>query len=887
MEQNEVTVVNPFVRGLAWWVGLVVRHPVAILLLTAALTAASLLHSSRTVRMNSDVSVLLSQDEPFRRDFNDYVAAFPELDDTTLIVVTSRSLELANDALARLRDTLAQRPDLVATVYAPGSEAFFRDHALLYLGQEELNDVIEGLAEAQPALAALAVDESLRGLIGQLERGVEEIEDGQNMAGLRRIADLVSDTAEGLMAGAPRKIAWADEFLKTDAETYRLLIVQGQTNFDEPIPSRRLMEGIRQIVREQGLTPDNGVTVRLTGTVPLLHEEQEAVQDGLALSVAISVVLLTALLYFGVRSVPIIVATLVSIFVSLTWTTSFAMITVGEFNVISAAFSVLLIGLGDDFAVHVGLRCEDESREGVGLGTALVRAATGVGGAVSLCALTSAIGFLSFVPTRYYALAELGIISAGGMLISLIVSFTVFPAVLALMPALIRTRDRANVASSVIAMLPMRHAGKVVAVSALLAIAAAALSSRLTFDFSNLNMRDPSSESMTTLRDIQSQGIVTDYSAVVLADLDTSRAVAAQLEALGPVASVETPFDQVPSDQKEKLALLEDAAFFLEPALYPTAKMEPPSAGERLDAVRRLRDRIVAMPPSRGDEATRNSIQRLGRALDTIASGDAASTRATELEALVISDIGERIDWLRDAIEVGTVEFTDLPEGVRTRLVDTDGRARITVLPRGDMSKVDELVAFVGAVATVAPRATGRPAVEVGIGRLVVDSFRLAITISLLVIAALLFAIVRDPVDVVMLLIPITLAALFTTAIGVLIGMPFNMSNVVVIPLVLGLGVDTAIHLIWRLRESGSLEDMVDSSTPRAAVLSALTTLAAFGSLSVSGHLGLRSLGTLLSIAVTCLLFTSMVVLPAIIVLRQSLGHWWKEEGRTWVTGTK
>lgn len=885
MEQSETTKANPFVRGLARWVAIVVRHPVAVLLLTAALTAVALLHSARTVRMNSDVSTLLSQDEPFRRDFNDYIAAFPEFDDTTLIVVTSRSLERANDAVVRLRDGLAQRPDLVATVYAPGSEEFFREHALLYLGKEELEDVIESLAEAQPALAALAVDESLRGLFGQIERGVEEIEDGETMAGLRRIANLLSITAEGLLAGVPHKIEWADEFLKTDAEVYRLVIVQGQTDFDEPIPSRRLIEGIRQIVRELGLTPDNGVTVRLTGTVPLLHEEQEAVQDGLALAVAISVVLLAAILYLGIRSVPIIVATLVSILVSLTWTTSFAMLTVGEFNVISAAFSVLLIGLGDDFAVHIGLRCEDERYDGVGLGTALVRAATGVGGAVSLCALTSAIGFLSFVPTRYDALGELGIISAGGMLISLVVSFTVFPAVLTLMPTWLRRRNRANITSSVIALLPIRHAGKVVAVSALLAIAAGVVSSGLTFDFSNLNMRDPNSESMTTLRDIQAQGIVTDYSAIVLADLADTQTVAAQLAALGPVAAVETPFDQVPADQQAKLALLEDAAFFLEPALYPTAEMNSPSDGERIDALRRLRDRIAALPPERGDAATRTAIQRLGRALDAIANGPAAGARAAELEALVISDIGERIDWLRNAIQVGPIEFSDLPIGVRKRLIDADGRARISVLPRGDMSDVNELTAFVRAVASVAPHATGRPAVEVGIGGLVVDSFRLAIGISLFAIAALLLAIVRDPVDVLILLIPITLAALFTTAIGVLVGMRFNMSNVVVIPLVLGLGVDTAIHLIWRLRESGSIDDLVDSSTPRAAALSALTTLAAFGSLSVSGHLGLRSLGMLLSISVVCLLFTSMVVLPAIVVLLQSFGHRWKEEVRTWAPG--
>jgi predicted RND superfamily exporter protein len=207
-------------------------------------------------------------------------------------------------------------------------------------------------------------------------------------------------------------------------------------------------------------------------------------------------------------------------------------------------------------------------------------------------------------------------------------------------------------------------------------------------------------------------------------------------------------------------------------------------------------------------------------------------------------------------------------------LVDTSGRARLSVLPRGDMSEVDDLRDFVAAVKTVAPHATGRPPIEVGVGDLVVESFRIAIFISLVLIAVVMLLYLRDPVDVFVLLVPILLGALFTIAIAVLIDMPFNMSNVVVIPLVMGLGVDTAIHMVLRFRESGSLAAMMASSTPRAAILSALTTLAAFGSLSVSGHLGIRSLGLLLAISVFCLIFTSLVILPAMILLRRPVRRW-------------
>ena len=121
----------------------------------------------------------------------------------------------------------------------------------------------------------------------------------------------------------------------------------------------------------------------------------------------------------------------------------------------------------------------------------------------------------------------------------------------------------------------------------------------------------------------------------------------------------------------------------------------------------------------------------------------------------------------------------------------------------------------------------------------------------------------------VLVLTPITLAGVFTCAFGVLSDTPFNMSNVVVMPLILGLGVDSGIHVFMRFRHDGSLADAMGSSTPRAVVISALTTLAAFGSLTLSSHRGIQSLGLLLTFSVICLIYCTVVVLPALILLRR------------------
>jgi len=243
------------------------------------------------------------------------------------------------------------------------------------------------------------------------------------------------------------------------------------------------------------------------------------------------------------------------------------------------------------------------------------------------------------------------------------------------------------------------------------------------------------------------------------------------------------------------------------------------------------------------------------------------------LEQRVVSDLHDRIDWLRRALEVQQVHFEDLPQSLLDRLVAPDGRALVVALPREDLRDIQALRRFVDAVQSADPHATGRPVVEAGIGDVVVSTFRVAIGIALVAISLVLLFTLRSALDALLVLAPITLAACFTTAIGVLIEIPFNMANVVVIPLVLGLGVDIGIHVFMRYRDAGSLADTLSSSPPRAVLLSALTTLAAFGSLAVSPHRGIHSMGVLLSVSVLCLIVCALIVLPALITQRQR----WRE----------
>jgi hopanoid biosynthesis associated RND transporter like protein HpnN len=844
-----------------------------------AATLVAALYAVENARINSDNTRLVDQEEPFRYDYQRFLDSFPQFRDTSLVVLTGESHDTVSDAQKRLAEALRGREDLILYLFAPGADPFFEDHAFLYLDESELDDTIVRLARAQPALTALTQDPSLRGLFDELELGIEDVKSGgEPPLGMIRISDRLSDIGEGMLAGHPRALTWGDEFFGANETIYRLIILQGREDFAETAPAERLVEEIRRTAEALQITPENGVTVRLTGRVPLAHEELATMRTGVALAGALSAIFLTVILGFGLRSLRIIVATVLALIVSLVWTTAYAMATVGEFNTISAAFGVLLLGLGVDFGIHIGLRFEEETYRGVPVKKAIEGAAAGAGGAISLCALTSAIGFASFMPTKFSGLAELGTIASGGMLFSLIASFTVLPAVFALRgpPSHYQRTSHELMRRWQDAMV--RYAGPIVVTAAILAVVTIVLAYRYTsFDFSVLAMKDPEGEGMTAFRELHEQELVTDYSLTALApDRESAESLAVELEALEEVAEARTPYFFVPSDQEEKQLALEDAAFFLESVLEPDPPEPSPTDEERLASIASLNEAISTLPEEGTDPELLAATRRLAAVLDDILEAPDARRPARELESLVIEDLPERMDWLRRAIAVDTVSFEDLPRLLRERFVDAEGRYRVVALPTGDMSDAEQARAFVDAVARVVPRATGRPSLEVGVGDVVVESFRQAIGLAFVAVLIVLMLSLRSLVDALTVLAPITLAALITVACGVLFDVPFTLANVVAVPLVLGLGVDSGIHVFMRYRDAGALEDMMSSSTPRAVLLSALTTLAAFGSLSLSPHRGFSGLGILLSISVLALIYCTLIVLPAMISLRD---RWLERRG--------
>ncbi|HSG89533.1 MAG TPA: MMPL family transporter [Pseudomonadales bacterium] len=844
--------------ALGRWVALCERNARTVIVVIALATLAAGLLAWRHSSIDSDLSRLIrpSPDLRWYQDDIAWKAAFPQLLQTAVVVVSGDRYGPVTATTRRLRDAFEAEGSF-RHVFAPGVDPFLADHRLYYLDEDLLERWIEGARQDFGPMLRLADSADLANAALTYADQVSAL---PGVALPRPLASI----AQSFEGPPPWQIAlegYPHLQPEVDDTHYELIVLQGEQRLDERLPNAAQVARIETIVA--ATARDDGVRVRLTGEVKLADEEIGAALEGIALAGGLSTVLLALILGFGVRSLRVIVAIFTMLASGIVLTLGWATLAVGSYNTLALIFVVMFFGLGVDFAVHYALRtreprppetADDGAEDAVSGGVA---AARDIGPALLLCMCTTSAAFLAFVPTAYRGLGELGIISAGGMVIATALALTLLPALFAVFG---HGEHRAPPPLSPRAPGYLRrHTPAILVATLLLALVAAYGARDLRFDYSVLAMRDAGTEGMSTLLELQEAGQATDYSISVLApDAGEARRLAARLGALPEVAEVATPDDLIPTGQARKRALLDP----VERSWATIDEVLPGSMSPFLgEATALLREVANEVP-----DGSRDAHGAFVAALERLTAEE-----RTRLDGELRARVQDELDEVQRLLAAPPFTLDDLPESVRALLVTADGRQLLRVQPAEPLVSRAATDAFVHAVAAVAPNIAGRTVVEWGVGDVVVQAFVEAAGLALLAILAVLLIYFRSLVLSLLVLIPIGLAALVTAAIAEQTGLTLNMANILVVPLIFGLGVDAGIHVVHRFTRDGGLDHLEASSTPRAVLISGLTTIGTFLSLSFSPHKGAASIGVLLFIAISLMLLATFVVLPALLELRARL----------------
>ncbi|WP_139557351.1 sterol transporter cytoplasmic membrane protein BstA [Methylotetracoccus oryzae] len=873
------------------------KHPRWVLALALAI---SVLAAWATVQLPVYTSrqALLPQDNEVARRLDNFLVKFGAASDLIVVLDNAPREELesfANELAAKLR----QEPE-IRQVTERLDIRFFMERAYLLAPVETFDQVDTYLRTGAPV--------TLPGLPVALKRALDWIEAHPPVSGI----DLA--TAEQSVAGFGLFLNEWQRWLEADTapaglDWKQLLATQGARGMGDGYfasrdgrmlflfvhpenPSgafearRPFIEKVRAVAGElSGQAKAAGrtaPTVGLTGLPAVEYEEYLDIEHDIALVIWTAAGLIGALIVLVLRSFRWALAIFVPMGLGALWSLGLAFLTVGHLTIITSSFLAILFGLGADYGIFTSSRIAEERRAGrplteaigLGIGSSFTTVLTAGGASLLIFSVLATLDFPGF--------SELGLIAAGGVLLILISTWMIQPALYALLPPrLTELSWRAAGPTQRRGSFPLPVAAILVLLALGSALAGAAKGFSIPFDYDVLALLPKDSEAAQYQRRMLAES---DYQAEVVIftakDLTEAQRITDQARRLESIATVQS-----------------------------LANLFPPDGDERLRKARRLGEETVrrdyAGQLAKLDHAGLNSanfdllrtlLARLPHFIDdaeeqAFSAGHSELVKGLEKVRGQIGDLRERIDrdpgharertqgFYRALLQAGltgtelvkqwrTAEPLTpdlLPPALRDRFFAADGTVAVYAFPKEtvyDPAKLDRLITDVYGVS---PDATGFPTTHQVFSRSVVESFARGTVLAVAVCLIWLILILRDVRGVVLAALPLVIGGGWMLGLMWLGGLRYNYANIIALPLVIALAVDYGVWFSHRWRDlKGHTPLQVTLIAGKVIALAAGTELAGLGAISLARYRGISTLGIAITIGLVCCLAATLLVAPAI-----------------------
>jgi len=879
---------------LSAWGGWTLRNPFLVLLVIAVLATLAVQYTANNLSINTDTAELIAPDAPFQQNRRKFEKAFSQDMHTLLLVVESDTPELTKSATKRLGRMLSADKSNFDSVYIPNENEFFHENGLLYLDPPDLQTISANLAQAQPFIGRISEQPNLTGFFSIFEDALKTSNKDQTVPiDLPALIEKVSLALHKSINGENNLLSWegliAEKKLSVSHSKNGFVVVLPKYDYSQIRPAEKAIESIRNAVVK--IQDPNLPTVKVwvTGEAGLEDDELLGMSTGTFNASIFSIVFVLIILLVAYRSVLLSAATLISLALGMVFCGAFAAFSVKQLNLISVAFAVSNIGLGVEYAIHFCLRYRDNLVHHISTERALHSTLMSTSPSLILCAGTTAIGLYSFIPTDYRGVSELGLLAGTSLFICLLVTLVSLPALLKIIPIKVTASKTAqpseleplaNLAEKM-AKLTIHFAKPIAIGTLVLALISIVLVFQVKTDFNPINLRDPNTESVIAFKNLMKDKETSPMTLTVLAkDEKETKELQKKLAAVDSVDKTISLYDFMPSDQEEKLAIIEDMAMVLGsqarsfPALKPD---EDPIPGIN-NLIKTLEDELPRKTDPHEIQVLTAFKKELTDMLLELSTRQEPNRREfiEKIQTTLLGTLPNAMNELYASFDAKEITLADIPADIKVRWLSKDGLYRIQIFPKKDLNNLADLQEFITDVQAVAPETTDLPVMYWESMKEVIAAFQEAIIIALVAIALLLFMIRRNVTDTILVMTPLLLAGLFTMASTVLTNTPINFANIIALPLLLGLGVDNGIHMVEKLHHSLSEEQNIyQSSTARAMFYGALTTASSFAGLAFSPHQGIASMGLIITMGIFWIMVCTFVILPALskLVFKRKMNH--------------
>jgi hopanoid biosynthesis associated RND transporter like protein HpnN len=869
-------------KPLEWLTTVVVQFPKLTLLLAGAGVAFSLWLTMTQLGFRTSRSELLDPQSDYSRRWLEYTKEFGEKEDVVVVVEgdNQRQITPALDDVCR---RLSERPDLFGAVLHQADAPRLRSKGLYYLKHEELQQIDGFLDQAGPILQGNWSPLNLGGMAQWMGAAMSDGSPQRRQQMMAAMQHELPRVMHGLTAALGQsgsyKSPWpAMSFsspLEVDTTTTRLISEDGRMGFvllrflEEDRQSfaqnNQSITTLRQLTADvQGQHP--GTKIGLTGLPIIEYDEMRSSETSMSYATILSfagVLAVMIVAFGGFRHAALALAALM---VGTIWTCGYIALTIGYINVLSIAFASILFGMGIDYGIYYVTRYLQMRTRTDSTSEALVRTSGLVGPGILTGACTSAIAFLAAGFTEFPGVAQLGLIAGSGVLLCWLAQTMVLPAMIRLTDA-----DGVREHESLPAPLNLRfwlspmfaYPRFTLAVGGLFLLVTAAGMPYLRYDYNLLNLQPVGLECVELEHKLFNQTNRSAWFALSMAR--TPEEVQARKEAFLKLPSVERVVEvatKLPSDLDPKRPIIERIHQRLAnlPREAPAIPVTPLAELERMlgSAQAMLASQPGAAEAAAGLQQVRDMLQRI--------PASEYVERVRHYQQMMATDLLSRLQMLAGASMPEPPCVSDLPESVAARFVGKSGCYLMHVYSKANIWEVGPMGQFVHDVRSVDPEATGNPLQVYEASRQMKRSFEQAAWYALLVIAPLVLVGFRRLSHSLLAALPMGIGLLETLGLMGLLDIPLNPANMIVLPLTLGLGMDTGINLIYEMRCHRGRYRGAGNSVIVAVVVNTLTTMVGFGALMVANHQGLQSLGRVLTISMGFNMLNSLL-LPNLLVV--------------------
>jgi len=869
-------------RPLTWLTRLVIRFPVVVVAAAVAAAVFAVVLSVSRLGFRTSRLDLINPDSSYNQLWIEYINEFGDADDV-VVVVEGEDRDQVVPVLQEISAALARENRLFRAVLHEVDLSKIRSKGLHYLQPSDLRAIERFLDKAEPIVrgdwARLSLGNMAAGMCARLAAEGSGGEAGLRTATQDELDRLSESLLSAFAGGGPYQSPWPEmpgsiatlselssEYLLTNQGRMGFVLLQLAGNEDKEsfAQGSESIDALRELIaRTQTRHPET--SIGLTGLPIMENDEMRSSQSAMMKASLLSLFGVACLFVAGFGGLRHPLMTVGALLLAMAWSLGYVTLAVGHLNILSIAFGVILIGLGIDFGVHycaryLQLRSTIHSSQ-----EALVETAGGVGPGIVTGAVTTAIAFFMAGFTEFKGIAELGVIAGGGILLCCLAAVVLLPAMIQLSDASYRGRIFPTpldihgwlkpLFASPLMLLAVTAAGTVG-----LSLGMARFSRDEWYDHNLLNLQPEGLESVELERKLLAQSDQSVWFALSIADSrEELLARKERFSRLRSVARVDEIASLIPRDDTGKRQVIERIERRLadlpeRPWQIPIDR--PEELGRLLAETQALVSGPAAMRIRRRLEQVRDALRRMPLA--------ECYRRLSNYQHEMAGDLLSRLHTLKSMANPEPPRLTDLPKSLVTRFVGQDGKYLLKIYSKADIWDMEAMEGFVREVRSVDPRVTGNPLQTYEASRQMQRSYIQAAWYALAAILLVLYLDFRSLRYTLLAMLPLGLGMLQTFGLLGMLKLPLNPANMIVLPLILGIGIDDGVHVVHDFRRSRGRYRM-SPSTASAVLITSLTTMVGFGSLMIASHRGLQSLGRVLTIGVSCCLFSSLIMLPALL----------------------